>query len=74
VLKHALFHACFTDNADVSDHDVLIAAAVKAGLDAGEAGDVLASGRFADEVRQAEKQWMSEAYRPFLPSSSTGSG
>jgi predicted DsbA family dithiol-disulfide isomerase len=59
LLKHALFGANFTDNADISAHEVLVAAAANAGLDEGEAGDVLASGRFADEVRQAEKLWLS---------------
>jgi predicted DsbA family dithiol-disulfide isomerase len=59
VLKHALFAANFTDNADVSDHGVLVAAAAGAGMDAGEAGRVLASGRFGAEVREAQKLWMS---------------
>jgi predicted DsbA family dithiol-disulfide isomerase len=58
-LKHALFKANFTDNADVADHEVLIAAAAKAGLDAGDAREVLTSPRFAQEVREAEKQWTS---------------
>lgn len=58
-LKHALFSANFTDNADVSDRDVLVAAAAKAGLDAEEAREVLDAGRFADEVRQAEQVWIS---------------
>jgi predicted DsbA family dithiol-disulfide isomerase len=58
-LKHALFKANFTDNADVADHEVLVAAAAKAGLDASEAREVLTSARFAQEVREAEKQWMS---------------
>jgi predicted DsbA family dithiol-disulfide isomerase len=59
LLKHALFSANFTDNADVSDHGVLLAAATSAGMDAGEAGEVLASARFGEEVREAEKLWMS---------------
>ena len=58
-LKHALFKANFTDNADVSDQEVLVAAAMEAGLDGAEAREVLATGRFADEVRQAEKLWIS---------------
>jgi predicted DsbA family dithiol-disulfide isomerase len=58
-LKQALFKANFTDNADISDHQVLTAAAVEAGLDAGEASEVLASGRYAEEVREAEKLWIS---------------
>ena len=58
-LKQALFKANFTDNADISDHQVLTAAAVEAGLDSGEAREVLASGRYAEEVREAEKLWIS---------------
>lgn len=47
-LKHALFNANFTDNLDPGDHQVLIAAAAKAGLDPVAAGDVLSTGRYAD--------------------------
>lgn len=56
-LKHALFRANFTDNADVSDHAVLIAAATAAGLDAAAAREVLAAGRFGAEVRAIEQLW-----------------
>ncbi|RKE42348.1 MULTISPECIES: DsbA family oxidoreductase [unclassified Sphingomonas] len=56
-LKHALFDANFTDNADPGDHQVLVAAAAKAGLDPVTAGEVLNSGRYADEVLQAEEYW-----------------
>jgi predicted DsbA family dithiol-disulfide isomerase len=56
-LKHALFKANFTDNADVSDHAVLKAAAVAAGLDAEAAREVLESGRYAAEVRAIEQLW-----------------
>lgn len=58
-LKHALFDANFTANTDPGDRQVLIDAAVKAGLDPVAAGDVLGSGRYADEVRQAEDYWRS---------------
>lgn len=58
-LKHALFTAYFTDQQDPSNHDVLVAAAEKAGLDGAAARDVLASGRYAAEVRQAEQLWQS---------------
>jgi predicted DsbA family dithiol-disulfide isomerase len=58
-LKHALFKANFTDNANVSDPEVLIAAATAAGLDSRQARDVLVSGRYAGEVREAEQLWMS---------------
>jgi len=58
-LKHALFEAYFTNGQAPSDHDVLVAAAEKAGLDSTAARDVLASGRYADEVRRAEQLWQS---------------
>jgi predicted DsbA family dithiol-disulfide isomerase len=58
-LKHALFTAYFTEGQDPSDPDVLVAAAEKAGLDGAAAREVLATGRYADEVRAAEKLWQS---------------
>lgn len=58
-LKRALFRANFTDGANVSDPDVLVAAATAAGLDAAEARSVLDSGSFAAEVRAAERYWQS---------------
>jgi predicted DsbA family dithiol-disulfide isomerase len=56
-LKHALFRANFTDNANVSDHAVLVEIAAAAGLDADAAREVLAEGRYAAAVRAAEKLW-----------------
>ena len=56
-LKHALFEAYFTENRAPSDHAVLVAAAEKAGLDPDAARDVLTSGRYAEEVRHAERLW-----------------
>lgn len=58
-LKHALFEAYFTNGQAPSDHDVLVATAEKAGLDGAAARDVLASGRYAEEVRRAEQLWQS---------------
>jgi predicted DsbA family dithiol-disulfide isomerase len=58
-LKHALFEAYFTDQQDPSNHDVLVAAAEKAGLDGAAAREVLASGRYAEDVRAAEQLWQS---------------
>jgi len=58
-LKHALFTAYFSEQRDVSDADVLVAAAEKAGLDGAAAREVLASGRYAQEVRAAEQLWQS---------------
>jgi len=58
-LKKILFRANFTDDANIANHEVLVALAVEAGLDAGQARDVLASGRYAAEVRAAEQLWQS---------------
>jgi len=56
-LKHALFEAYFTRGENPGDHEVLAAAAERAGLDPAKAREVLASGRFADHVRSPERQW-----------------
>ncbi len=58
-LQRALFTANFTAGANIADREILVAAAASAGLDAAEARAVLESGRFADEVRQAEQLWVS---------------
>jgi len=58
-LKHALFRAYFTEGSDPSDHNVLIALAAEAGFDSDAARDVLESGRYAQEVRDAEHLWQS---------------
>jgi predicted DsbA family dithiol-disulfide isomerase len=58
-LKKILFRANFTDDANVADHEVLVALAAEAGLDATEARDVLASGRHAVDVRASEQLWQS---------------
>jgi predicted DsbA family dithiol-disulfide isomerase len=59
-LKHALFEAYFTNGQNPGDHDVLVAAAAKVGLDADAAREVLTSGRYADEVRAAEDGYRSK--------------
>ncbi|MCS3470110.1 putative DsbA family dithiol-disulfide isomerase [Pseudomonas sp. JUb42] len=53
-LSHAFFEAHFTQNRDPSDHDVLLACVAVAQLDVTEAGRVLASNEFGDEVRELE--------------------
>lgn len=58
-LKLELFKAYFTDGANVSNADVLVSAAQSAGLDGAEAREVLQSGRYAEEVRSAERLWQS---------------
>ena len=59
-LKLALFKAYFTDCLNPSDPGVLADAAQSAGLDREAAAEVLSSGRYADEVRAAERHWQSK--------------
>jgi len=59
-LKIALFEAYFTDCLNPGDHGVLVAAAERSGLDRASAADVLASDRYAEEVRAAEHFWQSQ--------------
>lgn len=56
-LKHALFEAYFTRGRNLTDREVLVEAAAEAGLDAAAAREVLASGRYADDVREDERGW-----------------
>ena len=57
-LKHALFTAYFTDGKDPSNHEVLVQVAASVGLDAQEAQALLASNRYADEVREREQFYL----------------
>lgn len=56
-LKHALLEAYFTHQQNPSDPEILLEAAVEAGLDGDQARAVLTEGRYADEVRNAEEGW-----------------
>lgn len=56
-LKHALFAAYFSRGESLDDPEVLAAAAAAAGLSRETAREVLASGRYAEEVRAAEQRW-----------------
>ena len=56
-LKRALLAAYHAHMQDPSDRDVLVAAAASVGLDREAAREVLASGRYADEVRDAQAKW-----------------
>ncbi len=56
-LKLALFEAYFTHCLNPGDRDVLADTAEQAGLERDEAAKVLASGRYAEEVRAAERRW-----------------
>ena len=57
-LKKALFQAYFTDGQSPGDHEVLVRVASDVGLDAAQAREVLASGRYADEVREREQFYL----------------
>jgi predicted DsbA family dithiol-disulfide isomerase len=57
-LKHALLRAYFTDGLNIADPDVLAAKAEEAGLDPKEARAILASDRYAQEVKQEEQAWL----------------
>lgn len=59
-LKLALFAAYFTDQANISDTDVLLNAVDAAGLDRAEAATVLADERYAARVREEEAHWRDE--------------
>lgn len=54
-LMQALFEAYFTRGENLDDDNVLLAAAEQAGLVREEAQGVLASGAFADDVREREQ-------------------
>ena len=62
-LKQQLFALNFTNQQDVGNHDALVAAAEKAGLDPLQARAVLGSNRYADEVRADEALWQSRGIR-----------
>jgi predicted DsbA family dithiol-disulfide isomerase len=56
-LKRALLAAYHTNMQNPGDHGVLVAAAESVGLEGAAARDVLISGRYTDEVRDAEEKW-----------------
>ncbi|CAI8733368.1 DsbA family oxidoreductase [Pseudomonas sp. IT-P291] len=53
-LKRALLRGYFSEGQNPSDHQALVRLATEAGLDGASAQEVLASGAFADEVRELE--------------------
>jgi predicted DsbA family dithiol-disulfide isomerase len=57
LLKQALLEAYFTTNRNVEEPDVLADAAAQAGLDRDAAREVVTSGRYSQEVREAEDLW-----------------
>lgn len=56
-LKRQLLKVYHFDNYDTSETDVLVQAAQDVGLDADAARDVVASGRYTDEVRAEQAKW-----------------
>lgn len=56
-LKLVLLKAYFTDGKNIADRNVLAELVTQAGLDSAEAREVLASDRFAQEVKADEKRW-----------------
>lgn len=54
-LKRALLVANFSEGRDIGKHEVLAEIAAGVGMDAARAREVLASGAFANEVREAEE-------------------
>ena len=59
-LKEALFTAYFTDGLSPASHEVLAGVAGEVGLDAARAREVLASGDYAEEVREREQFYQSQ--------------
>src|SRR5580698_7872068 len=59
-LKQALFSAYFTEGADPSDLDVLVAIAGQVGLNTVQAQRILDSGEYAAEVRARERFYASQ--------------
>lgn len=59
-LKHALFKAYFTEGQNPSDPAVLARVAGEVGLDADEAQALLASDRYAKEVREREQFYLQQ--------------
>ena len=60
-LKHALLEAYHGQGRNPGAHDVLLELAERVGLPAARAAEVLASGEFADAVREAERFWQDDA-------------
>ncbi len=59
-LKQALFTAHFTNNRDISSHEVLADIAAETGLNRNEALEVLTDQRFANAVRAEEQSWQQQ--------------
>jgi predicted DsbA family dithiol-disulfide isomerase len=55
-VKERFLRGYFIESQPIGDHDTLARLAIDAGLDAAQVRDVLASNRFADDVRADEEQ------------------
>jgi predicted DsbA family dithiol-disulfide isomerase len=55
-----LFRAYFTDQANIAETDVLLAAVGRAGLNVDAARTVLEDGRYADQVRAEISHWQDQ--------------
>lgn len=62
-LKHALLQAYHGEGRDPGSREVLLEAAAAAGLDTEAAAEVFDSGRYANEVREAEAFWQQAGIR-----------
>jgi predicted DsbA family dithiol-disulfide isomerase len=62
-LKDALMTAYFTELKNLGDPGILVAAVEQVGLDGAEARAILASDRYADEVRAEEAVWRERGVR-----------
>ncbi len=59
-LKMELFQAYFTDQTNIAETEVLLAAVERAGLDVEAARSVLADGRYADQVNAEIEHWQDQ--------------
>ena len=56
-LKHALLAACHTQGLNPGAPELLLRLCAEVGLDPARAGAILASGDYANEVRDSERRW-----------------
>ncbi len=59
-LELALFESFFSRRENVDDPEVLAAVAGRVGLDEDEASEVIADGRYAGDVRELQRFWISQ--------------
>jgi predicted DsbA family dithiol-disulfide isomerase len=59
-LKEALFTAYFSEGKNPSDREVLANIAADVGLDRARSQEILASGEFAEEVRERERFYLEQ--------------